>query len=500
MKTRPQIEFPANSRAVGILLCAGAAAAASLFAPQAFGDSQDSSAFKTEVSRTAVTTMPAFKVEESPSDKTHTLFMGADIAINLDRDLYRVRDVFGSNWVIDINGREREISAKQAPFNLKITPTLKLTESSATIVGFKRVQAYSYANDPSVLLTRGMSTAASTSADLMAVAQNSQGVADAENSHSLGGMAFLAGSDDQFGDTAMMTTAQYAYANSHPTTTTGGFPNASSTAPTTTTSTVGNPMPPDLTVPQQDLYKLMFINPTQQLNVAITQQAAGTAERQTANGNEPAGKIATGGLDAMDVEFDIRSGKPLQNPYVVTMTRFRPPGAKPGMVQNMVYAQSLHPIDEHLSHVHFVEEGLPFGYELLDFQLHIYNRGEEIATNIAADRVELTRDEAFEYVKMEYIGAHQKDTLAAAPAMGKLPADLPSKLGQGKYADAFYVKVSKDGLANEAYADPACTKRIDDPYLDSVVKRIRFKPALNVGKPVDGVATLKLGQLEITLG
>jgi hypothetical protein len=96
---------------------------------------------------------------------------------------------------------------------------------------------------------------------------------------------------------------------------------------------------------------------------------------------------------------------------------------------------------------------------------------------------------------MEYIGAHQKDTLAATPAMAKLPADLPSRLAQGKYGTAFYVKVSKDGLADEAYADPACTRRINDPYLNSVVKRVRFKPALSSGKPVDGTATLNLGKL-----
>jgi len=59
------------------------------------------------------------------------------------------------------------------------------------------------------------------------------------------------------------------------------------------------------------------------------------------------------------------------------------------------------------------------------------------------------------------------------------------------------VKVSKDGLADEAYTDPACTRRVDDPYLDSVVKRIRFKPALNSGRPVDGFATVNLGKLAI---
>jgi hypothetical protein len=430
---------------------------------------QDSGALKTELSRTAVTTMPAYTVEESPSAKTHTLFMGADIAINLDRDLYKVHDVFGSNWGIEINGQQREISAREAPVNLKITPNLKLTETSATIVGFKRAQAYSFENDPSVRLTRGMNQSASMNNDLLAVAANATARID-----TLGNKEFaqFAGADDQFSANAQMTTAQYAYSNSHDTGAGGrGGPLASTVTPSTTTA---NPLG------------------TGDIMLAAGATAAAAAANQTENGDEPTGQIATAGFDALDVDFDVRSAKVLHNPYVVTMTKFRTRSGKPGMIQNLVYAEALHPIDEHLSHVHFSEKGFPMGYELVDFQLHIYNRGEEVATNVAADRVELTRDEAFEYVKMEYIGA--------LAVMGKLPADLPAKLAQGMYSGAFYVKVSMDGMAYEAYSDPACTIRIDDPYLDTVVKRIRFKPALNSGKPVQGVAVLRLGQLEITLG
>jgi hypothetical protein len=163
----------------------------------------------------------------------------------------------------------------------------------------------------------------------------------------------------------------------------------------------------------------------------------------------------------------------------------------------MVYARSLHPIDEHVSHVHFTQEGFPFGYELLDFQLHIYNRGVEIASNIASDRVELTRDEAFEYVKMEYEGAHKKDTLSAVPAMGKLPADLPGRLAGGQYRGTYYVVVSKDGLATVPFLDPACTKKAGDPYLMAVVESLRFKPALDAGKPVEGIAALDLNKLAL---
>jgi hypothetical protein len=497
MKTPQRIQSPAMPAPARILFPVISMAAGLLCVARAHADTQLSGALKSEVSRAAVTTMPAFTVEESQSAKTHTLFMGADIALNLDRDLYKVKDVFGSNWVIEINGRDKEISAKEAPLNLKITPNLKLTEVSATIVGFKRVKAYSYANDPSVMLTRGLSKSASMNSDLLAAAQNAQDVADTTASHSLAGANFFAGADDQFSANAMMTTAQFAYSNSHPNP--FGYSAPSPTAPTTTTSTAGNTviLPTTASSPPAELLREEFNNPVKLLTNGITQQAATNDERETENGNEPSGKIASSGLDAMDVEFDIRSAKPLHNPYVVTMTRFRPPGAKPGIVQNMVYAQALHPIDEHLSHVHFVEEGFPFGYELVDFQLHMYNQGEEIATNIAADRVELTREEAFEYIRTEYIGAHSKDTLPASPVMGRLPADLPEKLALGQYREAFYVKVSKDGLADEAYSDPACARRIEDPYLDSVVKRVRFKPALNNGKPVDGVASLTLDKLAI---
>jgi hypothetical protein len=494
MESRNEVQSASRS-ALGILLPAALMAILPLGLS---AGTQAAGAFSTDVSRAAVTTMPAYTVDESASTKTHTLFMGADIALNLDKDTYGVHDVWGSNWVIDINGRQREVSAREAPLNLKITPTLKLTESSATIVGFKRVQAYSYANDPSVLLTRGLSQAASINSDLLASAQNAQHVADTMSNHAMGGASVFAGADDQFSENALQTQAQYLYSNTHSTATNGGFgPSANSTAPTTTTSTAGNTVILAPTQDSQSILRAQFNNSTAMLNNGISQSTAATIGRQALNGDEPAGKMVTGGLDALDVEFDIRSAKTLHNPYVVTMTRFRPPNSRPGMVQNMVYAKSLHPIDEHLSHVHFVEEGFPYGYELLDFQLHIYNRGEEIATNVAADRVELTRDEAFEYIKSEYIGAHPKDTLPAVPAMAKLPSDLPAKLSQGRYSEAFYVKVTEDGLASEAYADAACTQRVNDAYLDTVVARIRFKPALNNGKPVAGVATLNLKKLPI---
>jgi hypothetical protein len=434
-------------------------------------------------------TMQEMVVKET---KTHTLFMGCDIAISLDRDLYPVRDVFGSNWVVDINGQQKEISSKQAPLNLKITPALKLTEVSATILGFKREAAYSFDNDPSVRITKGLTHSASMSADLQANGENAMNRVDTILNKATGGAGILAGADDQFSANAMLTTAEYLYSDLHSTAIgPGGLPIPNGTAPTA----IGDPL--DLGSLRSNPLGLGALPPTGPSPAKTAAVAATRSVNQSANGDEPLGRLATQGLDALEIEFDITATKPLSNPYVVTISRYRAPGAKPGFVQNLVYARAIDPINTRLTHVHFTEDGFPFNYEMTDFQLHVYNRGVEIATNISSHRVELTRDEAFEYIKLEYLSSHKGSTLPATAVMGQLPADLPTRLAAGNYSHSFYVRVSKDGMAQDAFLDAACTKRIDDPYLVTLVGRVRFKPALADGKPIDSIAELNLNRLTI---
>jgi hypothetical protein len=365
--------------------------------------------------------------------KEYTLFEGANIGVNLDKSVYPVRDVFGASWVIDINGQEKAVSAKDAPVDLKIAQALKLTEQSATIAGFKREPGYSFANDPAVRLTRGMSVAADVNAGYQAAANQAAAVNPASISVS------------------------------SPTSKAGGAADAQ-------------------------------VQNADALSAASISSATSGADASTALQERNA---TSEGYDAMNIEFEISSATPLADPYLVTMIKFHPKGSGPGIVQSMVYAKALNPINEHPAKVKFAQEGFPFDYEVIDFQLHLYNHGVEVATNISPGRREMTPEQAFEYVKTTYITAHKNSTLPAAPIMGELPPDLSSQLAAGKYSEPIFVKVSKEGLASDAYSDAACTARIDDPYLRTVVRSIRFKPALEDGKPVDGVATLNLGRLRV---
>ena len=408
--------------------------------------------------------------------KTDVLFRGTDISVSLDKDTYPVRDVAGASWVIAINGVDRPVSAKHASVNLKMSTGLKLTEVSARVDGFLRVPGYSFGNDPTVIRSRALMKAAMTNAMLQGVAQDARDLEDTGSNAALGAMALFSTADKQFGDAALMHTAMTTPAITH-------SPKAKS----------GSSTPP-----ANSLVPTVFDGAS---GIPLAVRDAKVAERQddanASNGYEPLGRMTTQGFDAVNVDFAISSPRTLPTPYVVTIARFHEVGSTPGTEKKLVFAKALDPIDSHPSHVHFSEEGFPFNYEMIEFQVHIYNRGVEIPTNLSADRIDMTRDEAFQYVKMEYIAAHKGATRPPAPAMGKLPSELRTRLAAGSYGDTFYVKVSKDGMAEESFADATCSQKIQDPFLDSVVKSLRFKPALANGAPEEGVAALNLSKLQI---
>ena len=382
----------------------------------------------------------AFSAGADPQDdsRPYTLFLGANISVGQGTELHPVRDVNGGSWVVGANGQEVLVSGASGPINMKIVPARKLTENSATISKLKAERAYTFANDPSVKLTRGMNQSATVDASQHSAVNQATAVAN---------NAIAAG---QMGASSTSSNQGHVVAGADG-----------------------------------------------------TQQSLASAQANldaTGNGSDVFLKDAnaeSGDFDAFDVAFEISSGKPLGDPYIVVITRFHERGANEGAVRDLVYAKALEPIEAKAATVKFEQAGFPPGYELKSFEIHLYNHGEEIATNIAAKREALTSDQAFDYVKTAYLGAHKTDTLPAVPAIiGRLPADLQDRLATGKYGEAIFVRVTKDGMADAVFSDAACTRAIDDPYVASVVRCIRFKPALAQGKPVEGVTSLNLSRLK----
>jgi hypothetical protein len=374
------------------------------------------------------------------NSKDYTLFLGTDLAVKTKDGTYPVWDVSEGSWVLKVHGAPVAVGAKEGPAELKMKTGLRLTDASATIVNLRKEPEFTPANDPYTKFTKATNKAASDYAQ----AQFASNYSAAQMDHA---------------DAVTGTTSDPS--QSMPgTSTPGTSPSASDAAGW--------------------------------VNNANMAAGASPGMLLTSGANPD-----TEAYDALDITFDVSAPRPLNRPYVVIICRYHERGAPAGAVRDWIHARPLNVIDSKPQHVHFLAGGFPPGYELRSFELHLYNMGGEIATNVSPQRVEYTMDEAFEYYRKQYVSSHRNATLPPVPAMGRPPADLPERLAQGLVAKTLYVRVSKDGTATGAFLDAACSRKAEDPYVGSLIRDIRFKPALENGEPVDGVATLMLDRLAL---
>jgi hypothetical protein len=201
--------------------------------------------------------------------------------------------------------------------------------------------------------------------------------------------------------------------------------------------------------------------------------------------------------DAVDVNFEISSAKRLTSPYVVVVVQFRAPNAPKDTAQNWIYAKAIERLDAQACNVRIKQGGFPRGYVMDRFQVHVYDRGREVASTVAPKRVELTSSEAYDYLLIEHLAAHKAKDARASVALGNLPVDLRQKLPSGDYGRTYYAKVNQEGLAEGVFNDEKCTDALGEGYTASVIRNMRFLPALEKGKPVKGVAMVKMNAIAL---
>jgi len=206
-------------------------------------------------------------------------------------------------------------------------------------------------------------------------------------------------------------------------------------------------------------------------------------------------ELAKEEFDAIELSMEVSSPVPLDNPYVLVIARIQERDEKPGVFRNWIYAKKLDPIGTKPTNIHINKGGLPVGYKLEDYQVRIYNQGREMPTSHSPRRVNLTRDQAQQYVVIGHVAANKDATLPALPVFGEAPADLKTRVAAGEFAQPFYVKVDAAGNAMGTFTDKECKRAAADPYVEAFVADVLFAPALEKGKPVDGVARMELAKL-----
>lgn len=375
---------------------------------------------------------------DTPAEpRTYALFQGATMALEQEGKLRPVVDVAGEAFVVWVDGKEVEIPSN-GPSKMKVAPAMKLTEAVAEISAFKSERAYTPANDPELALQRSLIRAAQLNAASMA-------------------MANQVNADFKTGTAAASVAAGAAASEPALAAIQAGSPTAAQSA--------------------------------QMQSMRIT--SAPGSSLQLNRGDVEAGP----GYDAIKVDFELTAPRLLGRPFILVTAQYRAPGVAEGSYANWVYARALKPIGGKPLKVHVEQGGFPPGFEFKDLQIHLYDNGQEVATNLSEKLTRLTPSEAHAQVVANYLSRHKEATLAPRPALGHLPADFPAKVQSGQLAGSVYLKVSAEGRVEGCYTDAACQTKVADPYVTALASEILFFPALAAGQPVAGVASLDLSKL-----
>jgi len=377
--------------------------------------------------------------------KTHVLFMGADIALEKDKVFHPVEDVTATSLVIKPGGKPVNVPQAQS-INFRISETLKIAATSVGVDDLKAERAYTPGADPFRKFASVASMAGPGQSPEMDRAQGA----------------------------LMMASGPGMRVVPLPTDT-----------PEQAAGIVANGVQRDAQIGslQSDL---------DQVQAQESDRAIDMTGQLSQMGVEETRKL----FDAIRLSFNVTSEKNLAQPYYAVIAQIRERDSKPGQVRKWAYVKSLGPISAgQTKKVNVYQGGLPPGYILESYEVHLYNHGEELATNLSRKRVPLTDEEALEFRIIEYVGAHQGRTLPASLATTTLTSDGRASLTPAQLGQTCYVRVAKDGRVAAAFRDAAGQQTLQDPALEAALKTFRFKPALQAGKSVESIVPINLAQL-----
>ena len=297
--------------------------------------------------------------------KPYVLFMRTDVSVERGKKLYPIKDVSGRSFIISVNGRLNEVPMYGEPHNLGFQHALTLSRASASLTGLKSERAYTPGNDPRMVRQR---SAAMTNSALSDASSLSTG-------------KYIA-AENKFNVMVDPAIAPVSYANL-------------------------------VAAAAEDSKK--YSDQEKITDAMLASQVTNGAFARLKADEDMAKEL----FDAVEISFEVASDIRLVKPYLVVITRFHARNDKPGMARNAVFAKALESIGSKPRKIEVLDGGFPPGFEIEDLQVHLYNEGKEIATDVASMRVRLTGKEAFEYLISEYLSSHKGATLAATPALGK---------------------------------------------------------------------------------
>jgi hypothetical protein len=369
--------------------------------------------------------------------KDYALFMGSNILLEQGSGYYPLLNMTDGNLHIR-PGREIKLIAKSELKGFRFTYDLKMSHLTAKIADLKVERGYTAGNDPGRNLVEAASAAGANTMDA-AAAQSRAASAEAR------------------------AQAQLAIATAPGGSSYDGAARAAKAADA-------------------------------RLNIAAAQNAGRTADvmsRADYTGNVHTATDIDGRLcDAIEVALLLSTPAQVHRPYIVMVTTFHSPEDKPDQVRNWTHFEPLSNIGPEPTYIHFRVGGLPMGFEIVHNELHLYQRTHELATNLSEKRVEVSREDAYQYALISHLTAHKKDDAEALPMLMPRSEGGKAKVLKRQLSDTVWVRVSSQGEPLGYFLDERGRKEAP-AELVAALADFRYLPAIAKGVPIEGLVAVR---------
>lgn len=196
-------------------------------------------------------------------------------------------------------------------------------------------------------------------------------------------------------------------------------------------------------------------------------------------------------LDALEVTFQLASEHAIPAPYLVLKTDYRIAG-QPGAVFRKFHLEVVDGIGTVPRTVRLLQRGFPPGFAVDDYEVFLYSGRREVPTNLSDKQIALTRDEAMQYLILEYLVGHKGETLGPRPMWVGMPAETKKMVREGTANPSVQLSLDTKGRVTELEflegPDP-------DPAIVDAIRAFRFYPALEQGRAEESTYELRLKEV-----
>ncbi len=202
---------------------------------------------------------------------------------------------------------------------------------------------------------------------------------------------------------------------------------------------------------------------------------------------------AGGSSNAFAITFRAASPVPVKKTYALVRVIVRDPRAPATPLSSLGF-YALPRIGPTARRIDLVQTGLPPGFAVDEYEVHIYIGGSEIPTSLSSHRIQVTADEAVQFLLTQYLSGNPAvdRPIRAVPAL--MPLDFCDHVPVGERGRTFDIDVDAQGVVTRLDLQPGATG-VDEAYLDKTLREVRFLPALLHGVPVASTGRFALSEL-----